>query len=431
MTRYNSDARKIFEAAIESVQADELLRDLDLNTMASRSLDRYDAVRVVGMGKGSVAMASVLETRLGSRIDGGAVATAKGYVDSLPKQFRPPRSVVVEEGGHPMPDEGSIRAARRLLEIAAQAGKDDLVIVLISGGGSAVCTDFPGGITLADAKRTFQLLLEAGLDIYAMNAVRKHMSTVGGGRLAAAIYPAEAVALVISDVVGDDLSVIAGGPLAGDPSTIQDARNVLREAKLWDEVPSRVRAHFESGAGETPKPDAPVFDRVSHHIIGTNEKALRGAAEMAQRLGYHVSILRRNVTGEAREAARSLLDQTPSKKSSELGCYIAGGETSVTIRGDGKGGRNQEMALAAALHLEDLGRDTVFLSGGTDGIDGPTDAAGAIVSNETAATARAEGLNPATFLERNDSYAFFEAAGGLIRTGPTHTNVMDVQVILS
>lgn len=429
-----TEARSILDGSLAAAQPDAVLRAIDMESIAARDLSTYRHVWVVGMGKAALAMASVLEELLRDSIDGGFVVTARGYADTLPNRYERPTRIEFGEGGHPLPDSGSREAARRVLRIAQRAGTDDLVIVLISGGGSSVCADFAAGISLADAQTTFQLLLNAGVDIYAINTVRKHLSTIGGGRLAAAIYPAEVSALIISDVVGDDVSVISSGPTAGDPTTFEDAADLLHRTNLWDEIPESVRDYMrrclQSGEGESPKPDDPIFGNVRNRVVATNETALRGASDAAHRLGYDVRIIDSAVIGEARDAGRRLVEKVMNGHGRTRTCFLAGGETSVTVRGKGKGGRNQEMVLSAAIALEESEANMVFLSAGTDGIDGPTDAAGAIVTSATAKHARSRGIDPAEFLRRNDSYSFFEKIGGLVRTGPTHTNVMDVQIIL-
>lgn len=427
-------ARQFFDAALRSVQADMLLENFDWCAIAGRPLEAFSHVAAAAMGKAALASAAVFERDWTGVLDDGYAVVPKGYVSTIPDRFALPECIEIGEGGHPLPDEGSIHAAHRVLQLSQRLAEDDLLIVLISGGGSALCTDFPGDITLDDAQTTFDLLLQAGADIYALNTVRKHMTRIGGGRLAAAASPARVVSVIISDVVGDDLSIIASGPTVGDPTTFSDAVDVLRDARLWDEVPESVRRHFESGLrtgeGETPGPDSPIFDRVTNRIVASNKTALEAAADAAKAEGYGVCVDARPLTGEAREVGRRIAREALDRARGERICLIAGGETTVTVHGEGRGGRNQELALAAALEISEAPVPAVFLSGGTDGIDGPTDAAGAVVTRETIGRARQAGLDPKTYLDRNDSYAFFERVGGLLRTGPTHTNVMDVTIAL-
>lgn len=426
------DARTVFEAGVRAVQADRLLEKGRIARLARRPLDAYDRVVVTGMGKASMAMAGVVEQRIG-RVDAASFAVVPhGYRATLPAPLPAPSGVAVVEAGHPVPDVSSVRAGERLVEVAAGCGEGDLLVVLVSGGGTALCTAFADGVTLEDAQRTYALLLGSGVDIHAMNAVRKHLSRLGGGQLARAAHPAEVVALVVSDVVGDDLATVASGPTVPDPSTYADAVDVLQGCGVWEAVPPAVRTHFARGrrgeAPETPGAGEPVFGRVTTRLIGSNRQALQAARAEAERCGYHVREAVEGMTGEARDVGRAHGNALRAADVRRPACLLYGGETTVTVRGDGRGGRNQEAALAAALALDGAGRTAAFLSAGTDGIDGPTDAAGAVVTTQTVPQARAAGRDAAAFLDRNDSYAFFEAAGGLLRTGPTHTNVMDLQV---
>ncbi len=425
------DARAIYEAAVRRVQADRLLTDVDWQTWARRPLDAYRRVVVAGLGKASMAMAGVVEAMLEDRLDEGAAVVPHGAPATLPPSLPKPQRVEILGAGHPLPDEGSQRAARRLLALAGSCMEEDLLLVLISGGGTSLCNDF--FVPLEDAQRTYEKLLGAGADIHAMNTVRKHLSRFGGGRLARAAHPAEVLALVVSDVVGDDLSVIASGPTVPDPSTFDDAQAVLRAFDLWEGVPESVRRHLTEAADETPKADDPVFAKTTTRLIGTNRLALEAARREAEARGYHATLIADDVTGEAREVGPQLVRQALEAAGDAPRCLLWGGETTVTLRGDGKGGRNMEMALAAALALDGVEREAceiVFLSGGTDGIDGPTDAAGAWATPRTAARARQLGLDPQQHLAANDSYPFFDRLGQLLRPGPTHTNVMDVQVAL-
>ncbi|MDQ7040706.1 MAG: glycerate kinase [Rhodothermus sp.] len=427
-----ADAQVIFRAAVRGAQADVLLTQTPWTTWAPQRIDRYRQVVVVGMGKAAMVMAGMVEQLLGARIAAGVVVVPHGYPQMPPPHCPLPRRIEVLEAGHPVPDEASVQAARRILTLAENCEEADLLLVLISGGGSALCTDFAPPVTLADARQTFRLLLESGADIYQMNTVRKHLSRVGGGRLAKAAAPADVLALVISDVVGDDLSVIASGPTVPDPTTFAEAIAVLRRYDLWHRVPASVRACLEAGVTdpslETPKPADPRFARVVTRLIGTNRRALEAAADEARQRGYSVRIVTDRLTGEAREVAPRLVAALREVREDRPVCLLWGGETTVTVRGQGRGGRNQELALAAALAMDGWDAQTVLLSGGTDGRDGPTDAAGAWATPETVVRARACGKDPQAYLANNDAYTFFEALDQLLFTGPTHTNVMDVQV---
>ena len=436
-----ADVQAIYSAAVRAVQASTLLQKMDLGEHLRRPLSAYRRVVVVGAGKASVAMAGALEEKLGEALSEGLVVVPHGYRQTLPGTERMPHRIEVVEAGHPVPDEAGLQAAARVLEKAKACGEGDLVLVLISGGGSALWPAVASGLTLADAQAVSKGLLESGATIQEINAVRKHLSRIKGGRLAAAAHPADVLALVLSDVVGDDLSTIASGPTVPDGSTFEQAIDVLKKHALWDQVPEAVRTHLAGGAAdpamETPKPGSNIFERTRTVLIGSNRTALEAARREADVRGYAAQIVAGGVTGEARDVGRELARVALNPPDSDRlasdvrpACLIWGGETTVTVRGDGRGGRNQEMVLAAALALEEADQPVVFLSGGTDGIDGPTDAAGAWATPQTVMEARQRGLDPEAFLQHNDAYAFFEAMDALLQPGPTHTNVMDVQVAL-
>ncbi len=392
---------------------------------------RSGRVLVIGAGKASAVMARALEELLGDRISGGLVCVKDGH--GVPLQ-----RVAVAEASHPVPDARGVDAARRVLELVRGSGEQDLILCVLSGGGSALLTLPAEGLTLEDLQGVTDLLLASGATIGEINTLRKHLSQVKGGRLAAAAHPARVVNLVLSDVIGDRLDVIASGPFAADPTTFAEARGVLERYGLWTRVPEAVRRILEEGqAGrvpETPKPGDPRLERVVQVVVASNRVSLGAAAEQARRMGYRTVVLTSRIQGEAREVARVLaaIAQEIRESGQPLAapaCVLAGGETTVTLRGGGRGGRNQELALALALELEGW-EGIVGLSGGTDGTDGPTDAAGGVATPSTAARARALGLDPREHLERNDSYRLLDATGDLVRTGPTRTNVMDVQVLL-
>lgn len=434
MERLIRDAHAVFFAAVGGVRADRLLAGFPLADVLRRPVEAYGRVFVVGAGKASIPMAGALEGGWGRGVDRGLVVVPHGYAATCPPGLPIPRRIEVVEAGHPVPDAAGVDASRRSGRLADQAGKDDLFVVLISGGGSALWPAPVGGIDLTDVQETVRLLLTSGADIHAVNAVRKHLGMLGGGQLAARAAPAEVVSLVISDVVGDDLSVIASGPTVPDRSTFAEAVDVLRGYDLWARVPDPVRRRLEKGVSgrvpETPKPGDPRLAGVRTVLLGTNRTALEAGREEAEDRGYVARILDEATTGEARLVGARLAGQTLQAGVEGPACLLWGGETTVTVTGSGTGGRNQEVALAAALRLDGAPRPIVFLSGGTDGIDGPTDAAGAFATPETAPRARRLGMDPAAFLDANDAYAFFDRLGGLLRPGPTHTNVMDVQVAL-
>jgi hydroxypyruvate reductase len=338
-------------------------------------------------------------------------------------------------GGHPTPTGASEEGGRRALELAASLGSDERLVVLLSGGASALMAVPADGVTLEDKQATTRQLLRAGADIQALNTVRKHLSAIKGGWLAARA-PGPCMAFAISDVVGDDLSVIASGPTVPDASTFRDALDILRRFGGEDAYPRAVVNHLANGAQgrlpETPKPNDPRLARAHTTVIGGRRDAMEGAVREAASRGYHVIRVDDAVVGEARVAGPSHLRAVVAKAAGtgRPACVVSSGETTVRVTGDGKGGRNQEFGLACAGALEAIGGSAVLASVGTDGIDGPTDAAGALVDTTTVTRARAAGLQPQTSLERNDSYRFFEALGDLIQTGPTGTNVGDLQVIL-
>ncbi len=388
-------------------------------------------VIVVGAGKAGAPMARAAEDVLNDRITAGAVVVKAGYTAPL-------RRIVLREAGHPVPDAAGQAAAREILEAVTGLGPRDLVICLISGGGSALLPAAQDGITLDDMMRTTDLLLRSGAAIGEINTVRKHLSRIAGGRLVAAASPARVLTLVVSDIVGTPLDAIASGPTVPDPTTYADALRVLESRRLLDRVPRAVRETLRRGAAgalpETPKPRDPAFRRAHVAVVADNATAARAALRKARQLGFHAQLLSTYLEGEAREVGRVLAgiarqivrSDEPVRRPA---CLVAGGETTVTVRGNGRGGRNQELALAAAGGLDGVS-DALLVSFATDGTDGPTDAAGAVADGTTLSRARAMGLDPAAYLANNDSYSFFDALGDLIRTGPTNTNVTDLMLIL-
>lgn len=398
---------------------------------------RYDLreigrVIVVGAGKASARMAVAIEEILGDFISDGLINVKYGHGEPLKK-------ITVWEAGHPVPDQSGIEGTRRLLTFVEDARENDLVISLISGGGSSLLPLPASGIDLQAKQETTQALLQSGATIHQVNAVRKHISGVKGGRLAEAAAPARVVTLLLSDVIGDDLDVIASGPTVPDTTTFATALDVLTLYNLTGHVPGNVLSHLEAGARgekpETPKPGDPVFRNVVNVIVANNASAIQAAADKANSLGYTPLVLSSVVQGEAREVGRVMaaiareISMTGRPVASPA-CVIAGGETTVTLKGKGVGGRNQELALAASLDLENTD-NILLLAAGTDGTDGPTDAAGAIVSGNTLSVARQLGLSARDYLNNNDSYHFFQSTGDLVMTGPTGTNVMDIILLLA
>ena len=394
-------------------------------------LDTISNLRLVGAGKATAAMAAAAEAILGDRIEYGAINTKYGHALPLAR-------VETFEAGHPVPDEAGVAGTRRQLELLTDLAPDALVLGLFSGGGSALLPAPAEGLTLAEKQETTRLLLACGATIDEINALRKHLSAIKGGLLARAAAPARVVALMLSDVIGDPLDTIASGPTHPDTTTFDDCLAIVDRYDLRDQLPSPVRKHLEAGARgeqpETPKPGDPCFARAESLVIGNSRLAIDAAAHKASALGYKVLVLTSRLQGEARQAAAALVSiaqetAETNRPIARPACLIAGGETTVTLRNNGKGGRNQELALAAALQLEGWPAITL-LSGGTDGTDGPTDAAGALADGQTLSRARAQGLNARAFLDRHDSYPFFAALDDLVITGPTGTNVMDLQIVL-
>lgn len=383
-------------------------------------------VVVVGAGKASARMAAAVEDLLGDRLDGGVVVTSYGYGAPL-------RRVALVEAGHPLPDAAGQRGAERVAQVAAAAGDGDLLLVLISGGGSALLPLPAAGIALEEKIATTDLLLRSGATIAEVNTVRKHLSRIKGGQLARLAAPATVLTLILSDVLGNPLDAIASGPTVPDPTTFADALAVADRYGLRGSLPAAVRAHLEAGAAgrvtETPKPGDPVFDRTRAVVIGDITLAAGAAVERAQALGYRTRLCGTDVQGEARDVGARLGNMVRETLAARVGpepiCLVMGGETTVTVRGRGRGGRNQEVALGAAPVLAGLPQVLVAALG-TDGIDGPTLAAGAVADGTTVARARARGLDPQVALDANDAFPFFEALEDLIVTGPTHTNVNDL-----
>lgn len=425
-------SQEIFQAALAAVDPARLVIGAAPSIVRTLSEKGLHRLLVLSCGKAGAVMANALEAALPDRIEQGLVITKYGHAAGYPC-----RRCRVSEAGHPLPDPAGAAATATALEMVDAAGTDTLLVVLLSGGGSALLVAPAPGLTLEDKQRTTDLLLRSGAEIGELNTVRKHLSAVKGGQLARRAWPATVMTLILSDVIGDPLDVIASGPTAADPSSYADALAVLERRKLADIVPSAVLAHLRLGAtGErpdTPKPGDPVLARVVNRILGNNRFALEAAAAAARSRDLTVTLLTDTLRGEARQAARWLAEQARAARAAAPPgrrlCLLAGGETTVTVTGSGKGGRNQELALAFALEVAGE-NGLALLSAGTDGNDGPTDAAGAFADGRTVATATAAGLSAREYLAANDAYHFFDRCGGLLRTGPTGTNVMDLQIVL-
>ena len=433
------DAVAIFRGALAAANAsDAVKRHLQRSEVQLRvdnvrfTLTRMNRVVVVAVGKAAAQMAEVIEQRIGDYFTRGLVVTKHGHAASYAGRCE------VIEASHPVPGEDSLRAGRTVVALLDDLTAKDLLLVAVSGGASSLLCAPVEGVSLADKQQTTELLLRAGADIYELNSVRKHLSLLKGGNLAARAYPCPVLSLLLSDVVGDPLDVIGSGLTAPDQSTFADAIRVLTNRSVWEAAPASVRLHLEKGLNgevhETPKQGDSLFANVTNAIVGNSRQALEAAAEEAKRRGYRPLILSSRIQGEAREVARFHADILWETISSghpihPPACLLSGGETTVNVRGHGKGGRNQEFALAAAIALAGA-PNIVCLSAGTDGTDGPTDAAGALVNGETIARAQKLGLSAEQSLAHNDSYPFFDALGDLLKTGPTGTNVMDVNVML-
>lgn len=432
-------ARDILNASLEAVDPEEAVKrfvatsreKLLIGPDFELDLKAFRRVIIVGGGKASAPMAKALEALLGRRVERGVICVKYGHGIPLEK-------TEVLEGGHPLPDGEGERAARRIIELLDSLEENDLVFSVISGGGSALLPAPAEGIALSEKQELTRRLLSVGATIHEMNAVRKHMSLTKGGNLMRWAHPASVINLMLSDVVGDDPDTIASGPFVPDRSTFGDVLGILERYGLVEDCPEAILRHMRAGAvgtiPETPKVGDEIFSRVRNVIVGSNIIALRAGAQRARELGYNTIVLSSCLEGDTSEAAamhgaiareiRSTGNPVPVPA-----CVLSGGETTVVIKGDGMGGRNQEFALSL---VETASRipGCLMLSVGTDGTDGPTDAAGAMVDETTLGRAESLGLDYRAFLKRNDSYNFFRQLGDLIVTGPTRTNVMDMRVVL-
>jgi len=390
-------------------------------------LSDYRHIYLIGIGKGVAPMAAAMEEILGERLYKSRIIVKYDHGQPLNK-------TEVYEAGHPIPDANTLKGSQKLLELAREARADDLVFVLITGGGSALFELLPQSMGLEDLAHINSMLIASGASIDEINTVRKHLSLVKGGRLAGHISPARCVSLILSDVIGDPLESIASGPTAPDPTMFADARNILEKYNLWNKLSPQIRLIIEGKnekVGESPGKNDPVFRKVNNIIIGNNRLALETLRTVAQDDGYKTLILTDRAEGEAREIGVFLAGLIRSAKKSGIpfsspGCLIFGGEPTVTIKGKGKGGRNQELALAVLLALRNFDEPYYFCSVGSDGTDGPTDAAGAWIDEKTWQKVIDKNMDARIYLENNDAYHFFQAINQLIITGPTRTNVMDL-----
>ena len=430
-------ARLIWEAALNAANPATCIRNFvrvtgGLVSVAGKEMPIRGRLIVIGAGKAAARMAQVIEELLGKHITAGLVVTKYGH--GLPLQ-----RVQLVEAGHPIPDAAGVRGVQQTRELLKELSADDIVLCLISGGGSALWPAPAEGVTLEEKQEVTSLLLRAGADIREINAVRKHLSSLKGGQLAKWAAPARVISFIMSDVIGDPLDFIASGPTAPDTTSFSDALGVVQKYGL--RLPMAVIDRFQQGArggiADTPKPGDPVFKNVDNHIIANNQLLIEAARAKARELKLNTLILGTEIEGEAKDAGRffAALAREIDRSGNPLkppACILAAGETTVTVHGNGLGGRNQEMALAWAIALASRApnRPACFASVATDGTDGPTTAAGGLVDAATCSRGVELGLAPANYLQRNDSFHFLDATGDLIVTGPTQTNLMDLQILL-
>lgn len=430
-------AEQIFLAGVQSVRPDFLIKSKirlinDILQIADLQFDlrRIQNIFVIGAGKAGTFMASELEHLLGNRITEGHIIVKYGYTSVLER-------IKITEAGHPYPDENGLAATREIIKLAKKAGKNDLVICLLSGGGSSLLWDCPEGFTTEDLMKVNKLLVNSGAGIHEINAVRKHLSGVKGGRLARIAQPAKLVSLILSDVIGDPPDVIASGPTAPDPTTYVDAIEVLDKYDLKHLLPEKISDYLYAGATgkieESPKPGDELFRNTHNVIIGSNRMALENAAQKALEYNLNAIIVEDQLQGDVVSVSEFLVE-TALKYRADTNetkpvCILYGGETTVKMTGKGEGGRNQHLAMLCAVLLEGNPGITI-LCGGTDGSDGPTKAAGAVVDSETMVYAASKGIDAANYLREFNSYNFFRKVSGHIITGPTMTNVMDIIVMI-
>jgi hydroxypyruvate reductase/glycerate 2-kinase len=430
-------AEKIFMAGVRSVLPEKLITGImklegSILTVSDHKvpLDSIKNIYVIGAGKASAAMGHYVESILGTRITGGHIVVKYGYSCKL-------KRIKVTEAGHPIPDACGFKAAEEITRISSQAAENDLVICLISGGASALLADLPGGILPEELYIVNNLLIRCGATINEINCVRKHLSRLKGGQLARIIRPAQLLTVILSDVTGNPLEVIGSGPTVPDSSTFNDAMKVIEKYNLVTDITSGVLNYLKDGANgihpETPKPGDPLFEGAINILAGTNQIALKAAKNEAVCLGFKSYIIDSELNGDVENVCESVLSTAISFKNNndiqKPACILYGGETTIKISGNGRGGRNQHLALSAAIRLRNNPGFTL-LSAGTDGTDGPTEAAGAVADSETVRRAISLNEDPEKYLCEFNSYSFFKRVGGLIVTGPTFTNVMDLVVVL-
>lgn len=434
--------QRILASALDAVDPGQAVRNHarregDRFSIGDRDydLEQIRRVWVVGAGKAGVPMLQAINELLGDKLEDGVVVTKEGYAGGY-SQIGPVR---ILEAGHPIPDSRSVQAAAEISHLLANCREDDLVICLISGGGSSLLVSPPDGVSLEDLQSLTSSLLASGAAIEEINTLRKHLDRLKGGQLARLSYPARIAALVLSDVVGDPLESIASGLTVPDSGTFQDALGVLERYDLVPSTPPPVLEHLRQGCTgqhpETPKPGDIIFKLIQNEIVGSNRLAAQAATRAAQQAGFNTLLLTTYLQGEAREAGRVLAAIarqvcSTSDPVAVPGCLVVGGETTVTVKGRGRGGRNQEMALSAVNQIRGL-PGIILVTLATDGGDGPTDAAGAVVTGESFSRAKQAGLDLQASLDQNDSYTFFEGLGDLLKPGPTQTNVNDLAFLFA
>jgi glycerate 2-kinase len=435
---------RVLAAALHSADAGLSIRNkvalvTDTLTVDNLTFDlnAYLRIFVIGVGKAAVPMAEAVSEIMGTRISSGVVITKDGYTGT--ESSFEPNHIRLIQAGHPIPDPRNMVASSRLITLTQNLSPQDLVICLISGGGSSLITQPSYHLSLKDIQDTISILLSCGASITEINTVRKHLDELKGGGLAKKLFPAAVISLILSDVVGDSLDMVASGPMVADDTTYSDARTVLERYQVWDRVPASVSSHITNGIEglipETVKPGDPVLDNIHNILVGNNSQVVQASLQTAKNLGFNAEVLPITLQGEASLIGKTITQQVINQLASYTNtrqpiCFVTGGETTVTIKGNGRGGRNQELALGAVKRLS-TASSMVLVSLATDGGDGPTDAAGAVATNQTYSLGLAKGLDPLDYLQRNDSYNYFDPLGDLIKIGPTLTNVNDLLFFFS
>ncbi len=427
------DAEAIYRAAVAAVQPAALLPQYlqlkgNVLQIGNHSIPLANKqLYVIGAGKAAAAMAQTVESILGDYIKAGIVTTK--YEHALPLE-----KINCIEAAHPVPDENSVEAVEQTINLLKQTKPGDVIICLLSGGASSLWADAPDGLSLQELQETFQLLLRSGASIDEMNCVRRHLSQIKGGQLLRYAPQAHWFTLIISDVPGDKLQDIASGPTTADVTTFADGMNVINKYQLQQQLPAAVLHYLQRGMNgefaDSIKPGDQLLKQVSNTIIGSNKTAIAAAKQKAEQLGYTVITQEELLTGETAEAASYIIQKATQQHANKPACLLFGGETTVTVTGNGKGGRNQQLALCALQHLRNNPNNVTLLSAGTDGTDGPTDAAGAFADHELLKAADEQQLSISNAINQNDAYHFFEKVNGLLKTGATQTNVMDIVIVL-